>query len=220
MSFLNFLRRVNRGIVLAIVLVVGLVGYLVVDNITFKAERDVIRQVLDEYTEAIESFNLLPEEYREIGVKVPDSVIEAKGKENKELIDKFFANGVTNYGWNMKQSTISNVEYVLKGNQETGNKIKDYDVSLKQVKNITKHGASLVSLEAVMIVTVTATEEATIFEVFHGSVGAYNHFDKVPSSDLAFSTRTYELGFTCEMTKQNGTWKFSEPGYIYTSNRY
>jgi len=229
MSFLNFLRRVNRGIVLAIVLVAGLTGYLIFDNIAFKAERDVIKQVLGEYTEAMQSFNLFPEEYREIGVNIPDSVVEAKRKENKELIEKFFVDTTTNYGWNLKQSVSDNIEYMLKNNQETGNKIKGYDVSLKQVKSITKYGSSLVSVEAVMTVTMTATEGVVNFEVFHGGNSYYDYSyypteKMVPgdgsSADLTFSTRTYEVGFTCEMTKQGGTWKFSDSGYTYTTNRW
>ena len=86
---MSFLRRINRGIVLAIVLVIGLSCYLVVDNIAFKEEREAIKQVIENYTKDMETFLLLPEQYREIGVAVPDSVIEDKTKENNILIKKY-----------------------------------------------------------------------------------------------------------------------------------
>ena len=49
---LNFLRRVNRGVVLAIVLVVGLSAFFVVDNSRFKKEIPEIEELIEEYLQA------------------------------------------------------------------------------------------------------------------------------------------------------------------------
>ncbi|MDD2361592.1 MAG: hypothetical protein PHH84_01340 [Oscillospiraceae bacterium] len=215
MRFFNFLRRINRGIVLAIVLIIGLSCYLTVDGIAFKDEKEAIKQVLEDYAEDMESFLLLPEQYREIGTSVPDSVIENKIKENNNLISKYFINGNTG-GWNMKESITQDLERKLKNNQETGNKVKSFDASLKRVKSITKHGASLVTVEAVMSLMSTATTEAELFHIFQGG-GKYYYENPDKSEDITFSTQSDEITFTCEMVKRNGAWMFSNYESMYTN---
>ncbi|MDD4495771.1 MAG: hypothetical protein PHV32_15785, partial [Eubacteriales bacterium] len=74
MGFSNYFRRINRGIVLGIVLVIGLSCYLAIDSIAFEDEREAIKQVLEDYARDMKAFLLLPEKYREIGVNVPDPV--------------------------------------------------------------------------------------------------------------------------------------------------
>ena len=213
MGFIKFLRRVNRGIVLAIVMLIGLSGYLTVDSLAFKDEREAIKQVLENYAEDMANMVLLPEQYREIGVSAPDSVIEEKNKKNKELVGKYFMNSTTGYSWNwnIRDSVTSNLEEMHTYNQETGNKIKSYDAALNRIKNVTKHGSSLVTVEVIFNLSTTATQSAQIFRFFYND-GGYYHYEKIGSeepAEMTFSTQKTEMTFSCEMTKKDGVWKIS-----------
>lgn len=207
MRFLNFFRRVNRGIIMAIVLVIGLSCYLTVDGIAFKKERETVKQVVENYIKDMQSFLLLPEQYREIDVNVPDAVIENKIKENNALVGKYFAN-TSHRGWNMKESIAGDLEHMLRNNKASGNIVKSYDAKLVKVSKISKYGSNLVTVEASIETTTTATESAELFCVFHGGFG---HFDKAYSDNpvKTFSTQSYEVSFTCDMVKQGDTWLFS-----------
>jgi hypothetical protein len=208
MGFINFLRRVNRGIVLGIALIIGLACYWTIDNIAFKTEREAIRQVMEDYTKDMETFLLLPEQYREIGTEVPNSVIENKMEENKILIDKYFSNKNNNYGWSLKESVTSDIRHVLKNNQETGNKVKSYEAKLTRVKSITKHGSNLVTVEAVINTKITVTQGADVFNVLY-SFGGGNYMGNFDTpKELSFSTQGYEYTITFEMIKHNGVWVF------------
>ncbi|MDD4494387.1 MAG: hypothetical protein PHV32_08590 [Eubacteriales bacterium] len=217
MRFFNFFRRINRGIVLGIVLVIGLSCYLTVDSIAFKDEREAIKQVLEDYTKDMETFLILPEQYREIGVAVPDSVIENKIKENNELVGKYFLS-TNSYGWNLKESVTTALERILKSNHESGNKIKSCEAKITRVKSIAKHGSNLVTTEAVINITTIATTNAEAFHVFYGG-GHYDSGQPENSADMTFLTRSYEITFTCEMVKRNGVWMFSNTEGMSTMYR-
>ena len=222
MRFFNFLRRVNRGIVLAILLIIGLACYLIVDNIAFKDEREAIKQVLEDYAKDMGTFLLLPEQYREIGVSVPDSVVENKIKENNELVNKYFTSensGNNRYNiFNIEESIANELKILLKNNQESRNKIKSYEAKITKVKSIAKNGTSLVSVEAVMDITTIATRGAEMFNVFY-SDGMYSKDNPEVTEDMSFFTRSYEVTFECEMVKRNGTWKFSNSQGMSTIHR-
>lgn len=218
MGLLNFFRRINRGIVLGIILVIGLSCYLAIDSIAFEDERETIKQVLEDYARDMEAFLLLPEKYREIGVNVPDPVIENKIKENNELVNKYFTSTTKSYRRNMKESIAGELERMLKSNQESGNKIKSCEARLTKVKNITKHGSNLVTVEAVMDITTISTLEAETFHLFHGGGTYYDNNLEIPA-DMSFLTRSYEITFTCEMVKRDGAWMFSNSEGMSTMHR-
>jgi len=209
MSSFNFLRRINRGIALGIALVIGLSCYLVYDGIAFKDEREAIKQTIEDYIKAMESFMILPGRYREIGVKVPDSIIEKKLEENKALVSKYFSDTrIRDYSF--RESVFRDLEYMLKDNQKTGDKVKNVESKIKNIKSITKHGSNLVTVEATVTTTMTATQSAGFFNVFYSFGGGY--YMKEPGGtpiEKVFINHGYESTFTCEMIKQNGSWVFS-----------
>ena len=64
MTIRNVIRRVNRGIVLAVLLVLGLIGYLVYDNARFNnTEKDAIKNMLEEYA-SVAGDGILPDQER------------------------------------------------------------------------------------------------------------------------------------------------------------
>ena len=62
----SFLRTMNRGVALAIVLFAGLIVFFIVDGVTFAKEKPALKDWLEEYLEECAKINLLPEQYREL----------------------------------------------------------------------------------------------------------------------------------------------------------
>ncbi|MDR0198038.1 MAG: hypothetical protein LBI36_07480 [Oscillospiraceae bacterium] len=217
MGLSNFLRRVNRGIALGLALVVGLTCYLIIDNVAFNGEREVIRRILEDYISDMSGFTILPEQYTEIGSEVPESVIVDKMKENGVLIDKYFSN--INYRdiGSAKFSISQSLEQILYSNGKSGNKVKSCDAKLTRVKSIRKHGANLVTVEAVADLTIVRTLGAEALNVFYAAPfygGGDIPAELTEPANMAFTIHNYESSFTCEMTKSNGVWKFSYVGNI------
>ena len=209
MKVKNVLRRVNRGIVLGILLIVGLSGYLVVDSIAFEGEREVIRDVIEGYMEELPSMILLPESYREIGTEIPDSVIDDKMKENGAILDKYFStNAPMHGGVDARRSAESDFLVGFRENQGNGGRISSYETDLVSVNRITKHGSSLVTVEVVYRVVATATTQAYVYDGFLSVVNYSFGGMALDEEDMSFSTYTSEITCTYRMTKQNGVWKF------------
>ena len=224
MALLKFLRRFNRGIALGIALFIGLSCYLAVDAIAFQSEKEVILQRIEDYLEQITALHLLPEEYREIGAKVPDEVVQAKKEQLKTLVDNFFVHGGE---WDFKAQTYNNAEYMLNQMQEMGGKIKSYSVTLARVNRITKHGSSIVVVSGIFTTTLESTPNAAHLDVFDtNGGGGYFVLDwaaktgNIPvqtaqteetgAPELSFNSNRNDSTFAFEMVKRDGVWKFSK----------
>lgn len=56
------LKKTNRGLVLALILIIGVAIFTIVDNINFKEEKPEIEQLIFEYVKGIGEFAVTPEE--------------------------------------------------------------------------------------------------------------------------------------------------------------
>lgn len=86
----KFLRRMNRGIALAIVLTIGLITFLVADNIGFSKQRVKIENITMEAISAFSGMNVLPEQYQSANIKLTDNIKNEKIASNKQIIEKYF----------------------------------------------------------------------------------------------------------------------------------
>lgn len=220
MSFKNFLRRINRGIVLAIALIIGLTCYLAVDSIAFNEEREIIRQRLEEYARDLTNMMLLPEQFREVGTEAPETLLEVKAREGRRLAAEYFSSGLGR-GWSMRDNVAGSLEHMFRGNEERGEKIQSYEANLTRIRSITKHGTNLVTVEADITTTVIATADAGVFNVFFDWGGRY-HWGRIygEETEKAFSSRVIEASFTAEMRKIDGVWVFSSQEGLRISERH
>ena len=66
----KFLRKVNRGLVLGGVLIIGTTIYIIADLKNFEKEKPAVEQRVTEYTQAVAKFNITPDKYREYNISL------------------------------------------------------------------------------------------------------------------------------------------------------
>jgi len=91
----NLFRRINRGVLLAAVLLIGLILYLIIDNLSFAGEKDAIKDMLFDYAEAAETAMILPADVRKPGEKISEDIINKKINESKVALGKYLTYSVS-----------------------------------------------------------------------------------------------------------------------------
>ncbi len=84
------LKKLNRGVILAVVLLVGLVIYIVADNQMFKSEKPEIEQLVSDYVGEIAEINVAPEEYQVAGKAYTKEDSENRIEDYTNIIDKYW----------------------------------------------------------------------------------------------------------------------------------
>ena len=72
----NVYKRINRGLVLAGVLLVGFVIYVISDTLQFKKTKPLLKDMAADYMQKLCELNVTPEKYRSLEelAKQPDYV--------------------------------------------------------------------------------------------------------------------------------------------------
>lgn len=85
----KFLRRMNRGVALAIVLVIGLAVCLTVESVRFEGEREVIRARVEGLLADASGLNVFPDEYNVPGAQLPEDVKQRQKDRIAEVRERY-----------------------------------------------------------------------------------------------------------------------------------
>ena len=93
------LRKINRGIVLGVILLIGLVIFLVIDDQNFQRQQPEIQRMVEQYLQDVSEISIFPEQYQKIGEEVPVQVVEEKKKEVGDVLNRYWVRqtGTVNY---------------------------------------------------------------------------------------------------------------------------
>jgi hypothetical protein len=86
----TILRKVNRGLVLGLVLLIGLAVFIVADELSFQKQRPQIQETLEAYLQDVAKISILPEAYQKLGVKTPADVLDKKKAEVQTVLDQYW----------------------------------------------------------------------------------------------------------------------------------
>jgi hypothetical protein len=86
----KFLRKANRGLILGGALVIGVTVYVIADLNRFKDEKPVIEQTIAEYADAVEKFNITPEQYRQYNIKYNKEDSQKQISEFYQFADEYW----------------------------------------------------------------------------------------------------------------------------------
>lgn len=84
------LKKINRGLVLAAVLLIGLVIFIIVDNHNFKSEKPDIERTITDYVSELSALNITPEKYQASGKKYSSEDADKRISEFTEFADKYW----------------------------------------------------------------------------------------------------------------------------------
>ena len=89
----RFLKKINRGVILSLVVLVALAGYYMTVSALQKPMIDEMSQVLEQYIGIQQQTALLPEQYRKVPLELPETLLEERQNQRIELLTPLFAPG-------------------------------------------------------------------------------------------------------------------------------
>lgn len=140
MKCFKFLKNINRGIVLLLIIGIGFAVYVTYDYVLF-ADRSEIEALVKEYTQKTAAMTLLPEEERNYQ-NVSESAVQKKLAENQQILDQYWTPVQTITYYPHKKSEENVLEYALEkaieSDPEQNGIVLDAEFVIGQVKDIRK----------------------------------------------------------------------------------
>jgi len=219
----SFLKKMNRGVALAVILLIGLIIFFIIDSVTFAKEEPALKDLLEELLDDCVKINLLPEEYRKPGAEIPDGVVEAKTQEFKDFVEKYFTEYKrvnSPYYYSTRAGLLTRAEFMFESNNSSGYFIKDIEYSLVSISGIQKQSTNAVRISFKVNMKVSASYNAQY--IFLTSIQSHG-FDRYSDNNQArdeIKSESMEYDFTFILFKINGKWKIAESqDYGYRGGR-
>ena len=216
MTIRNAMRRMNRGIVLAAVLLAGLTGYLIYDNARFDSEKTAIKTMVTEYAGAAGDLNILPAGERVPGSRPSEAAVRKKLEENKAVLNRYLTNWI-DYS-SALDSAARSLEEMFKQNAEGCAYVTDCVYTVKPVKKIKKNGPRHALAEITVQVEAKTIGKPMLFTLSGSqSTGGWDYYGKPPKEETAgqeIDTKTYSYTweftmYDVQLEKMNGRWKIA-----------
>lgn len=102
---MKFFRKINKGLVLTVIVIVLLVIHLVNVEAKRSAEKPQIEKTAKEYIELVDKFAVLPEEYQKIYTKIKN---EDEANEIDEKLDKAIEEQLSKFEQELKVKMVDN----------------------------------------------------------------------------------------------------------------
>jgi len=229
----NFFRRVNRGLVLAGILFIGLILYLAIGAAMFQSEIPVIEKMIHDYAEAAEDLMILPEEHQNPSVTVPMAVIDAKIKESEPILRQYLTDvKVTQWGRPALRTVATAQKDALESNRKARSFVTDAGFQITGVKRVRRVSSNLAiaDIEVRTEIDTIGSPDYILFLQQEWGRGDWDHrgpdmmvVPEYPNADKATDTFSdsdaeAETGSITQrvtfrdvyLKKIDGTWKISE----------
>lgn len=122
----KFLKKINRGVILTVVLLLGVVIYLVALSAVQAREKPVLENLCRQYVEKEIAYLLLPEQYRPIEAEVPDAELATYIAEMENAIRPFYIENEQIF-----QLAVDRISARLQGQAEGWSRILVYEKSIQ-----------------------------------------------------------------------------------------
>lgn len=156
------LKKINRGLVLAAVLIVGLIIYIVFDSHNFKSEKPQIEQTVMNFVQALDEQNITPEKYRENGKRYSEEDAKKRTDDFTQFLDKYWISAESNnngYDWAVYKSDLKgDMKELIDG---ASGYITDFNAEIRDCK-ISKDGPNAALAECTVKIVFVGTEDCAI----------------------------------------------------------
>lgn len=115
MKLKTMLKHQNRGLMLALVILIGLMIYLIVDDETFEKNSPALEQLINDYYSEVLELNIIPQEYvdEDSGLITDDGLIYLES-EYQEIIERYWTDKISNNYYNYAVSKDALMEEYFK----------------------------------------------------------------------------------------------------------
>lgn len=159
----RFIKRMNRGIVLAVILVVVMTVYIIVDLNHFKSEKPDIEKVVTDFVSGLDEFSQAPEEYRFNSATYEGSAKDDFVKSYNSYIDKFWATDdeedINSYNWAQRKSDMKSAVYDYIDSLRNFNPTK-CSYEMNGCESISKDGPNRAKVTGTFYVNVEGTSDS------------------------------------------------------------
>jgi len=125
------LKRVNRGIVLGLILIIVMTGYVIMGNIRFQKEKPLIKETIENYISDFDKLNITPEEFRSSGKNVYADFKADYAERLKAVADRYWVTDTSYHhsdGWSVSKKQLCNM--LSSSDNYKGNYTTEYESSV------------------------------------------------------------------------------------------
>ena len=196
-----FLRRVNRGIMLGIVLLLGLSIYFVVDARAFEREMDDIQATLLAFTAATQQLN---------ATLASDTSAAYQRQAVNAFLEEYFVEfrrwPRNHWMRTSRQEAVYALDDILAF--PPGHFTGCVELTLTELSNMRKQATNAVQLTFVMRVTPPEGMHTTYFNGFFNASSSVGFFDSI--GGFAMIDSGNELRVEAIMLRSGGQWRFAD----------
>lgn len=211
----KFLRKANRGLILGGVLIIGVTAYVAVDLNRFKEEKPLIEQTINEYADAVEKFNITPEQYRELNVKYSKDDSDKQISEFNKFADEYWISGVEVnddlYTWLIDKDYFRGSMRNLIDNKQRGY-ITDFSVDITDCK-INKDGPNAAIVSCMANIYYVGTENSAVITPA-GYNEHYTFFDPESPIEPRVMQTSFSQDCNFYMERKSEGWKITKCDYM------
>lgn len=227
----KFLKRVNRGLVLLILMLVVFVIYVIADTTSFKKNKPELKSIVDAYVTEIAANAVTPEQYRKDSkTTLPKEAMDSLNDASQKLIDKYWKSAPENdfsylYGFSKdevasewKHQPTSDINWHTDNGYVTkwAPYLNDSSVSIKKsgsnVATVTLSYNIVISYvgNPLVLFPTGAFDAANMGGYYYVVDGSGNMNSNVSDTETTVSLDT-DLSFT--LSKEDGEWKIIYADY-------
>ncbi|MDR0286671.1 MAG: hypothetical protein LBI03_03035 [Clostridiales bacterium] len=204
----KFFHRVNRGIVLAVVLIFGLVIYLGVDAARFDTEKLAIKDMVTAYAKEAETLMILPEDVQIPGEGAPQEAVEQKINEDNEIFTKYLTRISVNRS--VYLDAVMNIEGDFKYNDQMCAYVTECNYTVTDISKLRKCGPNLAIGDIILKTSLKTIGNPVYFKLLMSlDADAFN----LPNRDIDVVTHSYsdEITYMDVIFKKIGNqWKIAQ----------
>lgn len=206
----SLLKKLNRGLLLAAVLLIGVTAYVVADTISFRQETDRIEQVIREYVEQSPQMAILPSPYNKLGSPADENAVRRKMAENEELLRKYWSFRTDDQDYNQGEAILAQVQGALEYNAKGLGAISSAKGIVQYVHSIREigFGRAEVSFSYTGSVRYIGDVQWVLFTAGRQSTGANNSvYFRSHSADVPEERISPTGDVTAILIQVDGQWK-------------
>ncbi|MCR4616061.1 MAG: hypothetical protein K5756_07945 [Clostridiales bacterium] len=124
----NRIKKLNKGLILTVLAVIGVVIYIISISAVRNQYKKEISKIAEDYVSTVQTYSMLPTEYRSGSRKMSDTEFDSYLEEMKTEVGKFCTDNEE-----VRKTIMSEIEANLLSLKEGQNVITEYEKSIKKL---------------------------------------------------------------------------------------
>lgn len=207
----HFFKHMNRGIVLGVVLLIGLVVFIWQDEASFQKETPSIEHTITSYLDAMCKINTFDENFQKIGATMTKAQQTDKLQEMTKMVDQYWAESNTKTSFS-KSELLKQLEEMVTKNSKGNGYIQKFTIKQNGTPTVKKTGPGSASAEVSYDIVVEYAGSPLYLlgehvDVVTNFAGMGNGDSSKPATEAKRKRYTINVHDNTELERIGGTWK-------------